>query len=304
MLTVPLLCGQSTVVEDYARAWLLAGQGNSDEAIPILQSIIVRAPACHPAYAKLTDAYLQKHAPEHAEAYFANLLGDPERSAFAHYALGQIAGLALRWSQAVDHYAACVQQRPDSVPCYVPLVYSLMNATRRSATLEDLASRIPGNREGSYSCLGFTRFLLAQRKVGEGLQAAQRCLARAETLGQIDFLAAAHDVMAEAFAATGANSDPRLLQQHLEADRLAAQLDDPEAAFSHNLAVCIDYASLDRDAEAQECFGRALTAARSQGHRSWLENSLIGTAQADKRRGTGHGPIPGSHAQFSAVFGV
>src|SRR4029077_2409894 len=96
-----------------------------------------------------------------------------------------------------------VQQRPNAVPCYVPLADSLNLSTGQSATVEDLASRIPGNREGPYSCLAFTRFLLQKRKVSEGQQAAQRCLAHAETFGQIDFLVAAHDMTAQAYTVTG-----------------------------------------------------------------------------------------------------
>src|SRR5271157_4219107 len=64
LLTAALLRGQSTVAEDYARASQLVGQRHADEAIPILESIIGRAPAFYRAYAELADAYLQKRAPE------------------------------------------------------------------------------------------------------------------------------------------------------------------------------------------------------------------------------------------------
>jgi CHAT domain-containing protein/tetratricopeptide (TPR) repeat protein len=272
-----------TAAEDYARAVQLVGQRHAGEAIPILQSVIAQAPGFYPAYGMLANAYQQKQAPEQA-AYFAALLRDPERSAFAHYALGQIDFLKSNFSEAVDHYAACVQQRPNSVPCYVPLADSLNVTTGLLAKVEDLASRIPGNREGAYSCLAFTRFLLQQRKVGEGQQAAQRCLALAESLGQIDFLVAAHNQMAEAHGSTGADYDQRL-KHNLEAARLAARLGDPEAAFSYNLKVCSDYFSLGRHAEAQECFGQVETVARSQGNRSWLERLLLTMAHAHKSHG-------------------
>jgi len=284
LLASAAVLAASTAAEDYARAVRLVGQRHADEAIPILESVIAQAPEFYRAYGLLGIAYQQKQAPEPAAAYFAALLGDPERSAFAEYALGQIAGFKNRWSEALDHYAACVQQRPNSVPCYVPLADSLIVGTGRSATVEDLASRVPGKRDGPYSCLAFTRFLYQKRKIGEGQQAAQRCLAQAETLGEIDFLVEAHDLIANAYEATGADHDPSL-KHHLEAARLAAQLDDPEAAFFHNLWVCNDYVLLGRDSEAQECFGRVLEIARSQGNRLWLEGSLVSLARAQQGRG-------------------
>ncbi len=284
VLAVSLLRGQSTPVEDYARASLLVGQRHADQAIPILESVITRAPAFYPAYRTLADAYQQKHAPQQAQAYFAALLRDPQRSGFAHYALALIAEHKSSWSEAIDHFAACVQQLPNSAPCYVPLASSLVNATRGSATVEDLASRIPGNREGPYSCLAFASFSLTQRRMGEGLHAAERCLAQAESLGRIDFLVEAHYLMAQAYSGTGGAHAPEL-KHHLEAARLASEFGDPEVAFSHNLQACRDYVSLDRDAEAQECFERALSVARSQGHRSWLEECVFGAAEAHRGRG-------------------
>jgi CHAT domain-containing protein/lipopolysaccharide biosynthesis regulator YciM len=289
----------STSEEEYARAAQLVGQRHAGEAIPILERVIAQAPGFYRAYGLLVNAYLQKHAPEPAAAYFAALLRDPERSAFAHYALGQIDFLGSNFSGAVDHYATCVQQRPDSVPCYVPLADSLILATGRSATAEDLAARIPGNREGPYSCLAFTRFLLQNRKVSEGLKAAQRCLAQAETLGQIDFLVAAHNQMAEAYGSTGGDHD-QPLKHNLEAARLAARLGDPEAAFFHKLRVCSDYFSLGRHAEAQECFGQVETAGRSQGNRSWLELSLLSIANAHKS----HGDLEQALAEFAEAAGL
>ncbi len=274
----------STVAEDYAHGLQLVGQRHADEAIPILESVISLAPEFYPAYKALANAYLQKHAPEKAETYFGTLLRDPDRSAFAHYALAQIGRASSNWKDALEHYAACVQQRPDSVPCYVLLAASLMDATRLSAKAKDLESLIPRSREDPYACLAFTEFLLAQRKIGEGLQASQDCLTRAEALGQIDLLVAAHDLVARAYADTGAAHDS-VAQHHLEAARLAAQLDDPEAAFHHNMDVCIDDALLNRFAEAEECFERALTVARSQGNRSWLEYSLDSAIQAHTDRG-------------------
>jgi tetratricopeptide (TPR) repeat protein len=262
-----------------------------DEAIPLLESVISRAPRFYPAYSELVDAYRHEHALEKAEAYFAGLLRDPERSAFAHYALGRIADSSLSSGEAADHYAACVQQMPDSVPCYGPLAFSLVNSTRRSATVEDLASRIPGDRENSYDCLAFTQFFLAKRKIQEALEAAQRCLERAEALGQIDFLVAAHDLIVEGY---DADHDAQLAHR-MEAARLAAQLGDPEAAFGHRLIVCGVYANLDRSAEAQECFERALTEAHAQGNRSWLEFSLVGSADAHMSSGQ----LDEAIAQFS-----
>ncbi len=293
-LLAPAVSAASTPAEDYARATQLVGQRRAEDAIPILESVITRAPGFYPAYRMLANAYLKKHAPEEAETYFATLLHEPERSAFAHYALGQIDDASSNWSAALEHYAACVQQLPNSVPCYAPLASSLINKTRQSATVEDLATRTPGNLEGPYSCLAFTTFLLAQRKVSEGLQAAQRCLSQAEAIGQIDFLVAAHDLVAQAYENTGAAHEA-VGKHHLEAARFAARLDDPEAAFHHNTDVCIDYALLDSYAESQECLERALIVARSQGNRSWLESSLESAAQINKRRGE----LDQALAQFS-----
>ncbi len=232
LLAMTLLRSQSTVAEDFARASQLVGQRHLDDAIPILESVISRAPRFYPAYRVLVDAYEERHTPEQATAYFSTLLHDPERSAFAHYALGRVAEPESRWDEALDHYAACVQQLPDSVPCYKVLADSLFYATKQSATVEDLASRIPDSRQGP-SCLAFTHFFVLQRKITEGLHAAQRCLDQADALGQVDFEVAAHDSIAGAYEATGADHDQALIHSRVSA-QLAAQLDDPETAFEHN----------------------------------------------------------------------
>jgi CHAT domain-containing protein len=284
LLTVASLHGQPTVAEDYARAVQSIGQRHIDDAIAILESVIARAPEFYPAYSELVDAYRLKRTPEPAEAYFAKLLHDPERSAFAHYALGRIAEAGSRWSETADHYAACVQQRPNAVPCYAPMALTVVSASMQKATMEDLASRIPGSLEGPYACLAYAEFFFARREVGEGLQAAERCLAQAETLGQIDFLVAAHDMMAGAYAFSGTGSRLRL-KHHLEAAKLAAQLDDPEAVFDRNSRVCDDYVLLDQYAEAEECNSRSLAIAQSQGNRSWLEVALSSAARAHTSRG-------------------
>jgi CHAT domain-containing protein/tetratricopeptide (TPR) repeat protein len=287
----------STVADDYARAVQLVGQRHADEAVPLLESVITRAPAFYPAYGLLADAFRQEGRPEQAVAYFGALLRDPERSAFAHYALGKISYDRQSWNEAADHYAACIQQLPNSVPCYVPMADSLFQATNRSASVEALASRIPRKREDPYACLAFTRFLLSQREIHEGTEAAQGCLAQAEILGQVDFLVAAHDLLAVAYRSTGAANDSRL-KHDLEAARLAAQLSDPEAEFSRNLIVCDDHVSLGRDTESHECFERSLSVARSQGNRTWLEVSLTSAAQAHKRRGE----IEEALAQFAEAL--
>ena len=284
LLAVAPLRGLSTVAEDFARATQSLGQRRADVAIPLLESVISRAPGFHPAYREIVDAYAQKSALQLALPYLETLLNDPERNAYGHYALGRVALLQSDWSKALDHFASCVQERPNSVPCYRPLVDMLMLVTGRSATVQVLASRIPGNREGAYTCLAFAWFHFAQRRISEGLLSAQRCLAQAERLSDIDFLVAAHDSMAGAYGSTGADYGLQL-KYTLEAARLAVQLDDPETTFSHEMNVCAEYVALARLSEAQECFERGVSKARIEGNRSWLEDALRNSAVAYERSG-------------------
>ena len=106
--------GADTVADDHLRAWLLVGQRHPDEAIPILKSVIARAPEFTPAYATLAEAFGQKKARNEAEAYFGGLFRDPKRSALAHYAMGVFEEERGQVARAVDHFTACVQQRPQS----------------------------------------------------------------------------------------------------------------------------------------------------------------------------------------------
>ena len=297
LFAVAPLRGVSSVAEDFARASQLLGQRRADVAIPLLQSVIARAPAFHPAYREIVDAYVQKGGLQLAVPYFEALLRDPAPNAYAHYALGRIALLQSDWSQALEHFGSCVQERPNSVPCYRPLVDMLLLVTGHSASVSALASRIPGNREGPYTCLAFAWFHLAQRRISEGLLSAQRCLAHAETLSQIDFLVAAHDSLADAYGATGTDYGLQL-KYNLEAARLALQLDDPESAFAHEMNVCADYVSLARLSEAQECFGRAVSKARAEGNHSWLEDALRNSAMAHERSGE----LDAAAALLSEVF--
>lgn len=281
---VSALRGQSAEATDYARATRLLGQRVPDEAIPILESIVKRAPGYYRAYSALAEAYLQKHATDSGTAYFAGLLRDPDRSAFANLGMGQIALGKADWGKALEYFAACVRQRPNSTPCYIPLADSLGVMTRNSATAANLASRIPENRTSPRSCLAFTRQLLSQRKLSDALRSAQSCLARAEGANELDFLMAANDLMADAYGGSG-NQYENELHYHLESARLAAQLDDPVDAAHHDLNVCLDYGFLDRYREAQECFARISALARAEGNRSVLIHLLFGSSVLKKRMG-------------------
>jgi CHAT domain-containing protein/lipopolysaccharide biosynthesis regulator YciM len=260
--------GADTVADDHLRAWLLVGQRHPDEAIPILKSVIARAPEFTPAYATLAEAFGQKKARDEAEAYFGSLFGDPQRGGLAHYGMGTYEHGYGQWPRAAHHFSACVQQRPQSVACYSLLASMLMNATANRATRADLDSRMAGERGRPYTCLGFTRLLLAQRKIGESAKSARECLAAAEVSGDQEFLAEAHQEIAEAANLTGHHDE--YLAHTLEELRIQRQQNDPEAASETGHEVCYAYAQLDRHEEAAACLEEALASARQQGNRAFV----------------------------------
>jgi CHAT domain-containing protein len=250
------------------------GQRHPEEAIPILKSVIARTPEFVPAYATLADAFGQEKARDEAEAYFGGMFRDPERSALAHYAMGVYERGYGQMARAADHFSTCVQQRPQSVACYSPLVTALLDATANRATLPNLALRMAGDRGRPYTCLAFTRLLLEQGKIGESLQSARECLSAAEASGNPEFLAAAHVEISH--ASLPIHHDERL-DHMLERLRIQRQLNDPEAASETAHEVCGAYALLDRHEEAGACIEQDLASARQQGQRASLR-SILGYA--------------------------
>src|SRR5260370_9909812 len=102
------------LMDDYNRAWQLAGQARPYEAIPLLKQIIAKDKTFHLAYETLIFAYRQTKKFGDAEEYFRSLLAETRTNGLAYYGLGEISSFKHQHEAAAGYFASCIRQTPDA----------------------------------------------------------------------------------------------------------------------------------------------------------------------------------------------
>jgi len=273
MVLLPLvLIGQpSGSMQEYNRAWSLAGQGKPDEALLVLKEILTKDPSFYRAYKEVIEAFRQKGDVRGAERFFEDLrsgVGRPEPhflsgEILAYYASGQS-------RKAWAAFQKCVTQLGHWPGCGVDFL-SGDDARLVLPGLKRILAADPGNAAARFN-LGNVYGDL--RRYSEAVEAYQRAWRQ----GTEDLLFKMLVLGRLAGAVTGSLTDwARGKAYYEQALQLALQLGDheEELGFLSNLIVCSFHIG---DAEATRgYFERQMARARefdnpyalAQAHMVW-----------------------------------
>ena len=266
-----------SVMDEYNHAWQLVGQRKSDEAIPLLESIIEKDPSFYRAYKSVVDAYRQKKGLDQAERYFRGLAMRNPRNAYAHYGLAIIHGERFRLGPQVEEYSKCVTIAPQAVVCYVPLVNSLRQRFKEFPTLKHLRSRTTFGPEHPYACIAFAELYFRRREITMALKTAKSCLVKAMDRDDLELLVAAHRALGDAYE--GASDFDNELVHTQEELKLMERLDDWEGQLLAMSKVASAWASKGDTRQQLEITGRRLEIVRRLGHAEWLHYTLFTMGQ-------------------------
>jgi tetratricopeptide (TPR) repeat protein len=107
-------------------------QGQSDEAIKIINKIIVEEPGCFEAFEELGDNYLSIREVKKAEKALRQAINVNPKSSNAHYLLGFLYSLEQKWKESVNELSEAdviMPNHPEILRC---LGWSYYNLNRRS----------------------------------------------------------------------------------------------------------------------------------------------------------------------------
>lgn len=119
LLLTAAAAGTDPLLEQYNRAYLLAGQGKPDDALPLLAGILAQDPARYRAYDLAAYCYGMKNSPELVAGFMRELrhrIGRPD----PHLVYGKALEQAIRGlrKEPVESVRQCIQDLPDWVGCY------------------------------------------------------------------------------------------------------------------------------------------------------------------------------------------
>jgi CHAT domain-containing protein/Tfp pilus assembly protein PilF len=250
-------------IREYSGAWILVGQGRADDAIPLLEALIAKAPNFWRAYKCLVDAYRLKNDVQGAEQYFQKLLAGDPANGIAHYGLGLVSRTRREWGRAVEHYTACAKAQAPVTECYQGLAEALIEESKRAATLNDFRAKLPGGLEHPYACFGIVVFLGLKRNLSKSEGVPQQCFEQATKLGDTDLMISA-----------------------CRTAEICQKLADEKVAFSQRIGDQeneLRYSCWSATDEA--CLQKKLAFARSLGHREWIARTLAGLFRVTARAG-------------------
>jgi CHAT domain-containing protein len=176
------LRGADPVMDAYNRAWLMVGQRRLDQAIEQLKTLIEQYPRFYRGCDLLVRAHELKKDQTAGAAFFQKLLEREPNSAIAHYGLGRSAAEQQHYSEALEHYTACVQADPMAAVCQLALPNELRRATKSAATAADLRRRLPATVPNS-SCIARMYFSTATNNQAAAIAESDACIQAMRTSG-------------------------------------------------------------------------------------------------------------------------
>ncbi|MCB9809750.1 tetratricopeptide repeat protein [Candidatus Peribacteria bacterium] len=130
------------------QAWEAKLEEEYEEAMALLQTIILEEPACLEAYEELADVYLHLRELDKAEKAITRALQLDPRSANAHYLRGFLYSLESNWEASVTELEQADKATPNHPEILRCLGWSLYNAQRRAqgiSVLERSVEMFPEN---------------------------------------------------------------------------------------------------------------------------------------------------------------
>lgn len=110
----------------------LKTQGRNDEAIKLLQGLLMEAPECIEAYEEIGDNYLSLQQPDKAKKALKQALKLNPRSSNAHYLLGFLLSMQEDWTTSVEELTMADEIAPNHPEILRCLGWAVYNANRRT----------------------------------------------------------------------------------------------------------------------------------------------------------------------------
>lgn len=110
----------------------LKTQGRNEEAIKMLQGLLMEAPECIEAYEEIGDNYLSAQEPQKAQKALAQALKLNPRSSNAHYLLGFLLSMQEDWMTSVEELTKADEISPNHPEILRCLGWAVYNANRRT----------------------------------------------------------------------------------------------------------------------------------------------------------------------------
>ena len=259
---------------EYNRAWQLTGEGRPDEAIPILKQIIAADPTFHPAYSTLIESYWEKNELDMVGEYFRSLVTQSPGNGLAYYGLGELHRIKNQHEVAAAYYSKCISQNGEAYACYFSLVDELMAGHNNTLSLVGLKKWIPLDPRSPYSLLAQARMHHLQFKLPEAIQASQRGLDLARSLGNAELIAVFYRQLAKAYGAYDGQHQ-KCIEYLQESLRIYRELDDREMQLELTREVGGVYLQKGEPAQALALLEQNLFLARELRHHLWKANAQI-----------------------------
>lgn len=110
----------------------LKSQGRNDEAIQILQTILIAHPNCLEAYEEMGDNYLSALQPEKAQKALKQALKINPLSSNAHYLMGFLLSMKEDWRHSVEELTKADEISPNHPEILRCLGWAVYNSNRRT----------------------------------------------------------------------------------------------------------------------------------------------------------------------------
>ncbi len=120
------------ILEMLEKAEDLKCEGQFDEAIKVLQKVVISEPECSEAYEEIGDNYLSLRELDKAEKALAQALKLSPNSANALYLRGFLLSLQEKWTQSVDELQRADQMYPNHPEILRCLGWSFYNSNRKA----------------------------------------------------------------------------------------------------------------------------------------------------------------------------
>ena len=111
---------------------MLKAEGRNEEAVKILESLLLEMPECIEAYEELGDNFLSLQQPEKAKKALRQALRLNPRSSNAHYLLGFLLSMQEDWVTSVEELSKADEISPNHPEILRCLGWAVYNANRRS----------------------------------------------------------------------------------------------------------------------------------------------------------------------------
>lgn len=177
------------------RAWQLEEQGDFDQAIELLKSLIRESPSFPYAYRELVYAYSRKSDIPAGIRFF-----DANPSAFAELALGALYGQLLDFEKASKHYAAFLRSTPGVADTYYEFGVSL---SQGKASYSKIASALPPATPVRYRDLALASAAYRKRNLTRCASWGWKGLARAKAENDPDAALIFNELLLTCDAASG-----------------------------------------------------------------------------------------------------